>query len=81
MDAFKVWLATSVFGSAFKVFCGAMLGAILLTWSNEGQISFDHYQTWLIGALAIATPPLINWFNNKDTRYGRGKEVADAQQP
>jgi len=70
------WLATTPLGSAFKVFCGALVAAVLLTWTQEGQISFDHYQTWLIGALGIATPVIINWLNPSDQRYGRKPDDA-----
>jgi hypothetical protein len=72
MDAFKNWLATTPLGSAFKVFLGVLFGAVILTWSDEGQISFDHWQTWVIGALVVAVPIIINWLNSADTRYGRG---------
>jgi hypothetical protein len=72
MEAFKVWLAETPLGSAFKVFLGALLAALLFTWTQEGQISFDHWQTWVIGALGISLPIAINFFNSADTRYGRG---------
>jgi len=78
MDAFKVWLASTPLGSALKVLLAGLFAAAMLTWTNEGAISFDHWQTWLIGALAIAVPPVINWLNPADTRYGRGKAAADA---
>lgn len=69
------WLATTPLGSAAKVFLGVLLAAVLLTWTQEGTISFDHWQTWLIGALAVAVPIIINWLNPADTRYGRAKET------
>ncbi len=62
-------------GAEKKMIAGILailLGAVLLTWTSEGQISWDHWQTWLIGALAIATPIVINWLNPADGRYGRG---------
>jgi len=65
------WLATTPLGSALKVFLGVLLAAVLLTWTQEGQISFDHWQTWVIGALAVAVPIVINWLNPADGRYGR----------
>jgi hypothetical protein len=71
MNSFKTWLATSPLGSAFKVFLGVLLGAVVLTWTEEGKISFDHWQTWVIGALVVAVPIVINWLNPADTRYGR----------
>ncbi len=72
MDKVWTWLAATPLGSAFKMFLAILLGAVLLTWTSEGQISWDHWQTWLIGALAIATPIVINWLNPADGRYGRG---------
>ena len=65
------WLATTPLGSAFKVFLAVLLGAVLVTWTQEGQISFNHWQTWLIGASAGAVPVVINWLNPADGRYGK----------
>ena len=73
MNAVLSWLATSPLGSAAKVFLCVLLGAVLLTWTSEGVISFDHWQTWLIGALAVAVPIVINALNPADTRYGMSK--------
>jgi hypothetical protein len=72
MSGIETWLATSPWGSAVKVFLGFLLGAALLTWTQEGVISFDHWQTWVIGALGIAVPVVINLLNPADPRYGRG---------
>jgi hypothetical protein len=72
MDKFNAWLATTPLGSALKVFLGVLLGAALLTWTSEGVISFDEWQTWVIGALAIAVPIIINALNPADPRYGKG---------
>jgi hypothetical protein len=72
MNGFTTWLATTPLGSALKVFLGVLLGAVLLTWTSEGVISFDHWQTWVIGALAVAVPIIINALNPADTRYGKG---------
>jgi hypothetical protein len=74
MDKFGAWLATTPLGSALKVFLAFLFGAALLTWTQDGQISFDAWQTWLIGAMAVAVPIIINWLNPADTRYGRGVE-------
>lgn len=71
MNTFMAWLATTPLGSAIKVFLGVLLAAVLLTWTQEGVISFDHWQTWVIGALAVAVPIIINTLNPADTRYGR----------
>lgn len=76
IDQIKVWLATTLLGSAFKLFLGFFLAAVLLTWTQEGEITFDHWQTWLIGALGIGLPVIINFLNDKDTRYGRGNDAS-----
>lgn len=73
MEKFTTWLATTPLGSAFKVFLAFVLGAALLTWTQDGVISFDSWQSWLIGALAVAVPIVINWLNPSDPRYGKGK--------
>ena len=78
LQKFGDWLAHSIYGTAFKSFLAVLCGAVLLTWTSEGAISWDHYQTWLIGALAVAVPPLINYWNKRDTRFGRVKEDVDA---
>ena len=75
MDRFKVWLATSPYGTAFKSFVGLLLSAVLATWAGEGSISFDHYQTWLIFALTPTVPVVINLLNDKDERMGVGKKA------
>jgi len=72
MSSIGTWLATTPLGSAFKVFLAGLFAAVMLTWTSEGQISWDHWTAWVVGALALAIPPVINWLNPKDTRYGRG---------
>jgi hypothetical protein len=72
MPAFKTWLATSPYASALKVGIGFLLTAALLTWTSEGTLSLDHWQTWLIGALGVAVPIVVNILNPADTRYGKG---------
>jgi hypothetical protein len=74
MNGFSNWLATTPLGSAFKVFLAYVFGAALLEWTSAGSFVFDNWQVWVIGALAIAIVPIINWLNPNDTRYGRGAE-------
>lgn len=73
---FKVMLATSPYGTVLKTFLGLLLSAIMATWAGEGQISWDHYQTWIIFALTPVVPLVINLLNDKDGRMGRGKVSA-----
>ena len=75
MEGFLTWLASSPLGSALKVFLGFVLSAALLTWTQNGEISFDSWQTWIIGALGISLPIIINVLNPDDPRYGRVKET------
>lgn len=77
MDKFNVWLASTPLGSAFKIFLGALLAGVLFTWTQNGEISFDAWQTWVIGGLAVALPVVINYLNPDDTRYGRVKGGTD----
>lgn len=74
MDRFEKWLAGTPLGSAAKVFLSFILTAVLLTWTNEGTISFDKWQTWVIGALGVSVPVIINWLNKEDPRYGSTKK-------
>jgi hypothetical protein len=73
MVRFKLWLAKSPYGTAFKTFLGLLLSAVIATWTGEGKITFDHWQTWVIFALAPIVPVVINLLNDKDDRMGIGK--------
>ena len=75
MNAFGTWLASTPLGSAFKVLLSGVLGFALISWTSDGKFSLDKWQDWLIGALAIALPPVINWLNPADARYGRGSDA------
>jgi len=66
------WLGTTPIGSAIKVFIALFCGAMVLSWSDSGNIDFGNWQTWFIGALTVAVLPLWNWLNPHDPRYGRG---------
>lgn len=74
MSKFEQWLAGSPLGSAAKIFVSFILTAVLLTWTNDGSISFDKWQTWVIGALGVSVPVIINWLNKEDARYGKKKQ-------
>jgi hypothetical protein len=72
MKRFNEWLATTPLGSAFKVFIALFGAAMIGTWVMDGAISIDKWQTWFIGAIAVAIVPVWNWLNPRDARYGRG---------
>lgn len=73
MDRFLAWLADTPLGSAFKIFLGFAFAAALATWTSNGSISFDSWQTWVIGGLGVALPVVINWLNPDDPRYGKSR--------
>lgn len=66
------WLATTPLGSAFKTFIAVILAAAVADFATDGSISLAHWQTWVIGGLVSALPPVINWLNPSDDRYGNG---------
>lgn len=66
------WLATTPLGSAFKTFLAVIIAAAVADFSTDGNISLAHWQTWVIGGLVSALPPVISWLNPADTRYGLG---------
>ena len=68
----NTWLATTPLGSAFKTFIAVILAAAVADFSTDGTISLSHWQTWVIGGLVSALPPVINWLNPADSRYGSG---------
>ena len=71
---FKVWLATSAWGTAFKVFLGLLATAALASWKASGTIQFDDWQSWIILSLTPIVPVVVNLLNDKDPRMGRGKQ-------
>lgn len=72
MEAFKVWLATTFWGTTFKAALAIIIGLAIADWSNSGAISLSNWQTWLIAAAVSLGPGIINHFNSADTRYGKG---------
>jgi hypothetical protein len=68
------WLATSPLGSIVKVFVGTALGGLYLFLKNDGSfddITLEAVEGFLMGALIVVLPMLINYVNPADTRYGR----------
>lgn len=68
----KAWLATTPLGTAAKAFAAIVLTLALVDWQSRGGIDFTAWQTWVLGGLAAAVPPVVNWLNPADGRYGRG---------
>lgn len=68
------WLATTPLGSAAKTFIAFVIAAFVADAVSSGSLVVDNWQTWVIGGLASAVPPIINWLNPQFTAYGRGAE-------
>ena len=66
------WLATTPLGRAFKTFLAVIIAAAVADFSTDGNISLAHWQTWVIGGLVSALPPVISWLNPADARFGLG---------
>lgn len=66
------WLATTPLGSAAKTALAFVIAAAVADWVSSGDINFGNWETWAIGAVASAVPPIINWLNPAFTAYGRG---------
>ena len=68
----KDWLASTALGSAFKTFIAVVIAAAVADASSSGSISLSNWQTWLIAGAVSALPPVINYLNPADSRYGNG---------
>ena len=68
----KDWLASTALGSASKTFIAVVIAAAVADASTSGSISLGNWQTWLIAGAVSALPPVINWLNPADARYGNG---------
>jgi hypothetical protein len=73
---FNTWLAKTPLGSAFKTFVAIVLGAMIADWVSGGTVNLNHWQAWLTAGAASAIPPVIDWLNPKDTRFGTGSTPA-----
>lgn len=72
MERFGAWLAGSPMGSAVKVFVSVILSMAVASWAQNGTLSLEAWQTWVIGAAGAALPVIVNWLNPADGRYGIG---------
>lgn len=70
------WLATTPLGSAAKTFIAFVIAAFVADAVSNGSLSVSHWQTWVIGGLASAIPPVITWLNPADPRWGVGSGAA-----
>lgn len=68
------WLATTPLGTAAKTFLAVLLSTALASWANDGAITLDAWQTWVIAAASSALPVIVNWLDPAYTNYGRGAE-------
>jgi hypothetical protein len=66
------WLAKTPLGSAAKTFFAFVIAAAVADWVMGGSIGLGNWQTWVIGGLASAIPPIIAWLDPQDDRWGRG---------
>lgn len=73
------WFARSPLASALRVFIAVLLAALVADWTSTGAIAFDHWQTWVIAALASAVPVMMRALNPADTAYGRGSSSSEDQ--
>jgi|APCry1669188910_1035180.scaffolds.fasta_scaffold39368_2 ABC-type molybdate transport system permease subunit len=64
------FLANTPLGTALKTFVAVLLAGVIGSWSTDGAISFDKWQTWVIAALVSALPVITNWLNPSFTAYG-----------
>jgi hypothetical protein len=49
-----------------------VIAAAVADWVTGGDIALGNWQTWIIGGLASAIPPIIAWLDPNDDRWGRG---------
>jgi len=70
MNALGLWLASTPLGSAAKTFLAVIVAAGVADFSTDGTINVANWQTWVIAGLVSAVPPIINWLNPSDGRYG-----------
>ena len=68
------WLAKTPLGSAAKTFLAFVIAAAVADWVTGGDIALGNWQTWVIGGLSSAIPPIIAWLDPNDDRWGRGAE-------
>lgn len=72
LDAFKTWMAVSPLGSAFKSGVALVIAAVYTDYKTDGVVDMSQWQTWLGIIVGSCIVPIINWWNDKDTRSGRG---------
>ena len=70
MNALGTWLASTPLGSAFKTFVAVLIAAAVADFASGG-INLSGWEPWVIAGMVSALPPVINWLNPDDGRYGR----------
>ena len=76
----KVWAAEITGSSALYSdaaesivhLIAVVIAAAVADASSSGSISLGNWQTWLIAGAVSALPPVINYLNPADSRYGNG---------
>ncbi len=67
---FLKWFAASPVASALRVALGYVLAAMVADFVKVNSFDITNWQSWLIGAIAVATPILLRWLNPQDGAYG-----------
>ena len=78
---FNAWLAQTPLGSALKTFIAIVLGTMIADWISGGAVNLNHWQAWLIAGAASSVPPIIDWLNPQDNRFGNGSTPTAGSKP
>ncbi len=66
MNSFYKWFAQSPLASFLRVFVAILLASAVPEFVALGSFDFSKWQSWVIAALASATPLLLRWLNPAD---------------
>jgi len=69
-NSFLKWFATSWIASAIRIALGYVLAAMVDEFVKMGTFDFTNWKSWLIGAIALATPIILRALNPQDKAYG-----------
>jgi len=72
-NKFLSWFATSWIASALRVALGYLLATMVAKFVEVGTFDFTDWKSWVIGAIAIATPIILRALNPADPAYGVNK--------
>jgi len=69
-NTFLIWFAQSPIASALRVALGYFISAMVADFTKVGVFDFSNWQSWAIGAIAIAAPIILRALNPADSAYG-----------